>query len=377
MKKIKICYIISSLSNQGPPNVLYNIIQYMDFTKFDVSIITMVEEQKVSRIEEFRSLPIKVIQMHPNGVQNPFSMFRTLKKMVEYVNPDIVHAHCPRSLMLIPFLPKKYKKWETIHIFPGIQQKVMYGNFKGQIVIWLSHFFNMHMDKAIACSESVANSYYQKFNYKMLAIPNGCSLPIWKRNLKEKENIRKQLGLRSDLKYFIFVGRFSQEKNPEKTLQAFEELQNEYPNIGLVLLGNGYMYDSIVSHASDRIVVPGFKNNVYDYLKACDFYISASDVEGLPNTLLEAMTVGLPCVLSKIPAHEEVIDKATQPFGFTFDSHNIASQKQAIRNVLAIDTESTAMYIQYLFEKYYTARQMSERYQEEYIKNSISKNSSI
>ena len=52
MKKIKICYVISSLSNQGPPNVLYNIIQYMDFSIFEVSIITMVPEQEISRIEE-------------------------------------------------------------------------------------------------------------------------------------------------------------------------------------------------------------------------------------------------------------------------------------------------------------------------------------
>ena len=57
MKKIKVCYVISSLSNQGPPNVLYNIIKYMDFSKFEISIITMVEEQKISRIDEFKALP--------------------------------------------------------------------------------------------------------------------------------------------------------------------------------------------------------------------------------------------------------------------------------------------------------------------------------
>ena len=42
--------MISSLSNQGPPNVLYNIIQYMDFEMFDVSIITMVPEHKITRM---------------------------------------------------------------------------------------------------------------------------------------------------------------------------------------------------------------------------------------------------------------------------------------------------------------------------------------
>ncbi len=58
MKKIKVCYVISSLSNQGLPNVLYNIIQYMNFNKFEVSIITMVPEQKISRLKDFKALPI-------------------------------------------------------------------------------------------------------------------------------------------------------------------------------------------------------------------------------------------------------------------------------------------------------------------------------
>ena len=339
----------------------------MDFSKFEISIVTMVNEQEISRIDEFRALPIRVIQMHPDGVQNPISMFLTLKKVIKEIDPDILHAHCPRSLMLIPLLPKKYKKWETIHIYPGLQQKVMYGNIKGQIVIWLSHFFNMKMDKPIACSESVANSYYKHFRYKMLAIPNGCSLPVWKRDLEEKIQLRKTLGMRNDLKYFIFIGRLSHEKNPGKTLQAFEELMSEYDDIGLMLLGSGNMYNELISHASDRIMIPGFKSNVYDYLKASDYYVSASDVEGLPNTLLEAMTVGLPCVLSNIPAHEEVIEKATQPIGYSFNSHDIESQKDAIRKVLDIDVDSTALYIQKLFEQYYTARMMSEKYQQEYL----------
>ena len=80
MKKIKVCYVISSLSNQGPPNVLYNIVKYMDFSRFDVFIITMVEEQKISRIEDFKALPIKVIQMSPYKTLLQFDMYRTLKK---------------------------------------------------------------------------------------------------------------------------------------------------------------------------------------------------------------------------------------------------------------------------------------------------------
>lgn len=365
MKKIKVCYIISSLSNQGPPNVLYNIIKYMDFSKFDISIITMVEEQKISRLEEFKSFPIKIIQMHPDGVQNPISMYRTLKRTVEKLNPDILHTHCPRSMFLVPLLPKKYKKMETVHIYPGIQQKVMYGKLKGQIVIWLSHFFTKKMDKPIACSESVAQSYWDEQHYKMTAIPNGCSLPLWKEDKSQKAELRKRFGLKDDVKYFIFIGRFSNEKHPEMIVKAFEQINN--PNFGIVLLGNGDLYDELKKHETEHILLPGFKNNVYDYLIACDYYISASDVEGLANTLLESMTVGLPCVLSDIPSHREVMRKAKKPIGYTFNNNNMTELTDAINKVLNLDIKSTSAHIRYLFEKYYTAQKMSKKYQDAYI----------
>ena len=363
--KIKVCYVISSLSNQGPPNVLYNIIQYMDFNKFEVSIITMVPEQKISRLEEFKAMPIKVIQMSPEKVQNPISMFLTLKENVTKINPDILHTHCPRSMFLVPFLPKKYKKVETVHIYPGIQQKVMYGKWKGAIVIALSNFFTKRMDEPIACSESVAQSYWEEQHFKMKAIPNGSSLPLWKKDELQKEDLRKRFGLKEEVKYFIFIGRFSNEKHPELIIRAFEEIND--PNLGIVLLGNGDLYKDLKKHETDRIILPGFRTNVYEYLIACDYYISASDVEGLANTLLESMTVGLPCVLSDIPSHREVIAKTKQPMGYTFDNKDFNSLINAIRNVLALNYESTSISIRDIFSKHYTAKQMSESYQQEYI----------
>ena len=366
MKKIKVCYVISSLSNQGPPNVLYNIIQYMDFSKFEVSIITMVEEQKISRLEDFKALPIKIVQMSPNKTQNPLSMFLTLRKTVNYINPDILHTHCPRSMFLVPFLSKKYKKIETVHIYPGIQQKVMYGNIKGGIVIWLSNFFTKRMDLPIACSESVAQSYWNEQHFRMKAIPNGCSLPLWKKNIEQKNALRQKFGLKDNVKYFIFIGRFSNEKHPEVIVKIFEEMKDS--NLGVVLLGNGDLYDDLKKHEAENILLPGFKTNVYEYLIACDYYISASDVEGLANTLLESMTVGLPCVLSDIPSHKEVIDKATQIIGYTFDNKNHNSLLEAIRKILKLDYDSTSEYIRTLFSMYYTAEQMSKQYQKEYIK---------
>lgn len=363
---IKVCYVISSLSNQGPPNVLYNIIKYIDFSRFDIYIITMVPEQHESRLSDFKALPIKIVQMSPNKIQNPLSMYLTLRRTVKSIDPDILHTHCPRSMFLVPLLPMKYKKMETVHIYPGEQQKVMYGRIKGQLVIWLSNFFTKRMDEPIACSESVAKSYWDKQHFKMKAIPNGCSLPVWQGNVVQKADLRKRLGLEENVRYFIFIGRFSYEKHPEMIIKAFEKLNN--PKLGIILLGNGDLYEELKEHESDRIILPGFKRNVYDYLIACDYYISASDVEGLPNTLLESMSVGLPSVLSNIEPHNEVLHKTSRIIGYSFDNSNMDSLEAAIKKVLKLDTKSTAQTIHELFEKYYTAKHMSEQYQREYEK---------
>lgn len=80
------------------------------------------------------------------------------------------------------------------------------------------------------------------------------------------------------------------------------------------------------------------------------------------------MTVGLPCVLSDIPSHKEVINKTVQPMGYTFDNTNMESLLNAIRNVLNLNVESTAKSIREVFEHNYTAKNMSEQYQEEYLK---------
>ena len=60
---IRVCFVVSSLCNEGPVNVMYNIIQYMDFSKFEVSIITLIPEKKNTRIEDFRKLPVSITQI--------------------------------------------------------------------------------------------------------------------------------------------------------------------------------------------------------------------------------------------------------------------------------------------------------------------------
>ena len=367
---IKVCFIVSSLANEGPVNIMYNIIKYMDFSVFQVSIVTLIPEKENSRIHDFKQFPISIHSLAGQGRSNPLSLFRRLKQCIQKINPAVLHAHCPRSLYLMCFLPRQYKRVYTIHIYPGLQQKALYGNVKGEIIIRLNHYFTRKADLPIGCSESVGSLYKKHKGWDIMSIPNGSSLPVWKRDEKRKQELREKFNLAKDVRYYIFIGRFSEEKNPDKLIQAFQEIND--PQKGLILLGNGPMWDQLKKNESKQIILPGFTRDVYDYLIASDYYISASEVEGLANTLLESMTIGLPVLLSDIPSHNEVMSKMKKTVGYLFNPHDTNDLIDKIKKIEdSVNKETASLELQKVFEEYYTAKKMSLSYQREYTRLSL------
>ena len=118
----------------------------------------------------------------------------------------------------------------------------------------------------------------------------------------------------------------------------------------------------------DNIIMPGFTTRVYDYMKASDYYISASDVEGLANTILESMSVGLPMLLSDIPSHREILANVKEgSIGYLIDNHCPEDIRTKIDKIMNINYIEVSNILQNLYEKKYTAEIMSLKYQNIYI----------
>jgi glycosyltransferase involved in cell wall biosynthesis len=343
---------------------MYNIIKYIDYNTFDISIVTFIPEKQNSRIKDFESLPIKIIQLSPNKCINFLKLYLRLKKTVKELEPEMFHAHCPRSLYLMSFLGKKYKKIYTIHNYPNELQKILYGKAKGSIIIKLNNFFTNRIDIPICCAPNIQEKYLHEKGWHFLCIHNGTSMPIWNRDQKRRANIRKKLEMKENIKYFIFIGRFSPEKNPDLLVYTFKELANM--NIGLIMLGNGPLWSTLKREETENIIIPGFQTNIYDYIVASDYYISASDTEGLANTLLESMSVGLPMLLSNIPSHQAIMAEFKTNVGYLYNQHNKDELKEKIIKATQINKEEATTEIQYIFSHKYTAKIMSSKYQDVY-----------
>jgi len=360
--------MISSLGNEGPVNVLYNILKFIDYNSFDVTVLTLTKERDNSRIEDFCRLPISVIQLNKDGNYSLLSLFKLVQKEIYSLKPSIVHSHCTRSLLLMSLVKHIFKSMFTVHIYPGKQQFKMNGFIKGFLLINILNYFTKKCDMAVGCAESVSEQYYKEKGWIFPSVPNGSLMPLWKRSSFEKNKIRKELSLPLEYKYFIFIGRFSVEKNPDILLKVFSKLKDE--GVGLIMLGSGPLLSHQVENKPDNIILPGFTTKVYDYLKASDFYISVSDVEGLANTILESMSVGLPMLLSDIPSHHEILNNfSSDEVGFIVDQHsvsNIIPRVRELANMRPSDISNISDRIQKVYAEKYTAETMSKNYQKLY-----------
>lgn len=99
----------------------------------------------------------------------------------------------------------------------------------------------------------------------------------------------------------VSVGRLSPQKNQKLLIEAFNIVSKEYPNYKLKIYGNGNLKDELLGlieklGLKNSVFLMGSSNNVLNEIKNSSLFVLTSDFEGLPNALMEAMAVGLPCI---------------------------------------------------------------------------------
>src|ERR1700727_1489678 len=98
-------------------------------------------------------------------------------------------------------------------------------------------------------------------------------------------------------------------------LRAVEELVPAIPEVHVLLVGEGMElarlrdYVAASTTLQGRVFFPGVSDNVSEMLNAMDIFVLPSLVEGMSNTLLEAMATGLPVIASRVGGNPEVVDE--------------------------------------------------------------------
>ncbi len=107
------------------------------------------------------------------------------------------------------------------------------------------------------------------------------------------------LGKRS--KTIVSVGRLTNQKNFSLLIKSFAQVHKTYPEYDLVIYGEGPLKKDLIGlsinlNIDDKVFLPGQVENIAEKMESATMFVLSSDYEGMPNALMEAMALGLPCV---------------------------------------------------------------------------------
>lgn len=161
-----------------------------------------------------------------------------------------------------------------------------------------------------------------------LGIPEEC----------DREGSKVQLGFSPQTLLVGVVGRLSVEKGQRFLIDAAKELVGKFPNLRIVLLGEGRERENLEAQArefglEDVVMLPGFQKNVGTWMKAFDVVANCSLTEGIPNAILEAMAAGTPVVATDVGGVPALVKH--RHTGLLVPPANPSSLAMAVSEVLA------------------------------------------
>ncbi|WP_422106678.1 glycosyltransferase [Winogradskyella sp.] len=280
-----------------------DIKTYIAFSDKRNEIIPDKIAQDINENIELIKIPIK---KSISPILDSVAIYR-FYKIIKSVEPDIIHLHSSKAgvigrLSYILYANSRVKLYYTPHGYAFLRKDI--SKFQRKMY-WLIEYSMKKLSggTTIACGDTELE-YSNKFG-KSILVRNGVNLPNITKHLESFSNRTLTVGI---------LGRITFARNPK----MFNEIAERLKELNFIWIGDGELNSTI---DADNIEVTGwFPNREVGlrYLNNIDIYLQTSLWEGLPISLIEAMTLKKPIVATNIIGNKDVVEHGVN--GFLFDT---------------------------------------------------------
>ena len=291
---------------------------------YDVTIICSNKEQlkKIGIAENVKIYPVELTRQITliKDIKALWVLYRYFNKE----KPDIVHTHTPKAGligMLAACLAKVPYRLHTVAGLPlmetaGLKRKIL--NLTERLTYQCAH--HVYPNSKGLYEFIIKNKFCPKHKLKMIGngSSNGINTAYFSPNLyypKQKEEFRNKTNIPFSDVIFCFVGRLVRDKGINELVHAFIEINKEYPNTKLLLVGPFEReLDPLLPETEKEIqnhpniISIGFQVDVRPYLVISDIFVFPSYREGFPNVVMQAGAMELPCIVTDINGCNEIIE---------------------------------------------------------------------
>lgn len=365
----RILYILSTLKRCSPVNQLFNVIKYLNREEFEPYLITLSPEPADSRWKDYESIGVHLYSLNLSRFKGFIYAVKQVNILLVEIKPDIIHTQGIRGDIISSRLNIGIPRIATIHNLPQFDYPMTYGYIRGNFMR-IRHINALKkVSLCIGVSEAVAENLNNKYKIKkVVSIQNGVDTNLYyKSDDNEKKRLREKLNLSITGNIFISSGYLTELKDPLFLLKAWNKKFVSNDNNHLIFIGAGNLMEKCRKEAGSNINIHiiGQINNVVDYLRCSDYFISVSQAEGLPIAVLEAMACGLPVLLSDIKPHKEILAFVPEA-GFCYKLGNEADFLYFLDKTINADKVIMSNASKEVVKIHFNAKKMSEKYQSVY-----------
>lgn len=279
-------------------------------------------------LKEYKGIKLKnVLTINAKGLAAMTSSFFGAIA-IAFSKCDVVHFHAEGPCAML-WIPKLFGKRCIATIHGLDHQRAKWGKFASSYIMLGEKCAVKYADEIIVLSNGVQQYFKDTYSRNTIFIPNGVNKP----QIRQADLIQNKYGLKKD-SYILYLGRIVPEKGLRYLIQAFKQVETDKK---LVIAGGSSDTDEFMlelkSMAQDdeRIIFTGFVQGqtLEELYSNAYIYTLPSNLEGMPLSLLEAMSYGNCCVVSNISECTEVVqDKAV-----VFEKSSVLDLKDKLQNL--------------------------------------------
>jgi glycosyltransferase involved in cell wall biosynthesis len=307
MKPVNILHVISTLHVGGVENQLATIVGKYDRKKLSPLVCSLSDKGEIGG--EIEESGIEVISLNKLGHRFNWTTVRDIYNLIKARDVKIVRTHQYHANLygrLAAWLAKVPCVVASVHNVYTRDRKL-----HRRII---NKFLSGFTDRVVAVSEAVKRDilkYDHLMDDKVTVIYNGIDTQRFSDT--NRNSMRAALGISPEAQVIGTVGRLTIQKGQKYLLDAVAMLRKKFPQIALLIVGDGPMRDELSNHIKalgidKNAILVGTRRDIPRLLSAMDIFVLPSLWEGSPNALIEAMAAGKPVIATDIPPIREIIN---------------------------------------------------------------------
>jgi len=304
----KIYHIITGLNTGGAEMMLYKILSRMDQMAFETKVISLMDIGPIGENIHGLGVQVRALGMR-RGEANPLYLLR-LTRWIQQDSPHVIqtwmyHANLIGGLAgkLAGGIPVV---WNIRHTNLDPQANKRRTIRIAKICACLSHW----LPNSVICCAEASRLVHKKLGYaadRMVVIPNGIDLAIFRPNPPARLIVRQELGIPENTPLIGLVARFDPQKDHHNFVKAATMLHASFPDVHFLLCGDGVTWENQELDGwieaigiRDCFHLLGRREDIPRLNAALDIASSSSCGEGFSNAIIEAMACGVPCVVTDV-----------------------------------------------------------------------------